>query len=268
MIGVDQLSASPPHSTSRRSKRCDIVHVHASPLAWTSYTYRAWTRRPTTFLDPFCDSLAAATTFQGHFSPSARPRRWVVRFARTIGAPVQWRRTRRIGADGSVLRTHTGPQRRGEALVCVATMDYAHATPERNAANERCTKWPSAPGRNAATERRIQKLPWSAGYCSGSATARVWQRRERGWPARGGAQRLPRDYRHRDQVVEEPRRPHGRRHVNGQARRSDVHAARQQPQLFDNSLLITLLMLSTQLHCSINQVTLVAGYVIAKIVSR
>ncbi|KAJ1622897.1 hypothetical protein T492DRAFT_913016, partial [Pavlovales sp. CCMP2436] len=40
------------------------------------------------------------------------------------------------GADGSVLRTHTGPQRRGEALACVATVDYGHAAPERNAANE------------------------------------------------------------------------------------------------------------------------------------
>ncbi|KAJ1632542.1 hypothetical protein T492DRAFT_987362 [Pavlovales sp. CCMP2436] len=82
------------------------------------------------------------------------------------------------GADGMVLRTHTGPQRRREALACVATVDYGHAAPERNAANERCTKWPSAPGRNAATERRIRKLPWSAGCCSGSTTARVWQSRE------------------------------------------------------------------------------------------
>jgi len=44
--------------------------------------------------------------------------------------------------------------------------------------------------------------------------------------------------------------------------------ARHQPQLLDNSLLITLLMLSTQLRCLINQVTLVAGYVLTNIVSR
>ncbi|KAJ1640184.1 hypothetical protein T492DRAFT_932234 [Pavlovales sp. CCMP2436] len=158
MIGVDQLSASTPHSTSRRPPK-------------------------------------------------------------------------RAGADGSVLRTHTGSQRRGVALACVATVDYGHAAPERNAANERCTKWPSAPGRNAATERRIRKLPWSADCCSGSTTARVWQSRERGWPARGGAQRLPRDHRHCDPVVEEPRRPHVCGHVDWQARRSDAHAARHQPQL-------------------------------------
>jgi len=36
----------------------------------------------------------------------------------------------------------------------------------------------------------------------------------------------------------------------------------------DNSLLITLLVLSMQLHCSINHVTFVAGYVTAKIGSR